>query len=380
MLDLERVSVTYGTVTAVRDIDLQLPDGRVLALLGPSGCGKSTLLRAVTGLEPLSTGRISWDGADLAGIPVHRRRFGLMFQDGVLFPHRTVGGNVGYGLARSGRRRSAIGARVDELLELVGLPGYADRPVATLSGGEAQRVALARSLAPEPRLLLLDEPLAALDRVLRERLLADLRRVLTSTGTTALFVTHDQGEAFAIADEVAVMDSGVIRQVGAPDAVWRAPSDEWVARFLGYTSVLPGEPTDTGSTRSAVGVVAGSGTAVALRPAALRLDPVGPLTGICISVELGPDVTRLTVDLPDVGEVFATAAGDRPVAGQQVRLRFDPTAAAVLPATSSGQLTSSEQSSDQEPSDQEPSGQEPSGQEKPGHETSGHETSGTVDR
>jgi thiamine transport system ATP-binding protein len=331
VLDLERVSVTYGTVIAVRGVDLRVPDGRVLALLGPSGCGKSTLLRAVAGLEPLSAGRIAWDAADLTGVPVHRRRFGLMFQDGVLFPHRTVGGNVAYGLARSGRSRHAIGARVDELLELVGLPGYADRRVGTLSGGEAQRVALARSLAPEPRLLLLDEPLAALDRALRERLLADLRRVLTSTGTTALFVTHDQGEAFAVADQVAVMNAGVIRQVGEPDAVWREPADEWVARFLGYTSVLPGEPVVGGATRTAVGVLPGRGRAVALRPAALRLDPTGPLTGICTSVELGPDVTRLTVEFPDIGSLAATADGDRPVAGQQVRLRFDPTAAAVLP-------------------------------------------------
>jgi thiamine transport system ATP-binding protein len=333
VLDVERVSVNYGSVTAVRDVDLRLCDGRVLALLGPSGCGKSTLLRAVAGLEPLSSGRITWDGADLTGIPVHRRRFGLMFQDGVLFPHRTVGGNVGYGLARSARSRSAIAARVNVLLELVGLPGYADRPVGTLSGGEAQRVALARSLAPEPRLLLLDEPLAALDRALRERLLADLRRVLTGTGTTALFVTHDQGEAFAIADEVAIMDAGVIRQVGEPDAVWRAPAGEWVARF-GHTSVPPGEPVDGGLTRCAVGVVPGRGTAVALRPAALRLDPGGPLTGTCTAVELGPDVTRLTVDLPAIGELAARADGDRPVPGRRVRLRFDPTAAAVLPESS----------------------------------------------
>jgi thiamine transport system ATP-binding protein len=360
VLDIEKVGVTYGRVTAVRNVDLHLADGRVLALLGPSGCGKSTLLRAVAGLEPLSAGRITWDGADLAGVPVHRRRFGLMFQDGVLFPHRSVGGNVGYGLAGSVHGRTVIGARVAELLELVGLPGYADRPVGTLSGGEAQRVALARSLAPGPRLLLLDEPLAALDRALRERLLADLRRVLTTTGTTALFVTHDQGEAFAVADEVAVMNDGVIRQVGEPDAVWRAPADEWVARFLGYSSVLPGEPRAGDSTRCAVGVVPGRGAAVALRPAALRLDPAGELAGTCLSVEPGPDVTRLTVDLPGVGEIAATADGGRPTAGQLVRLRFDPMAAAVLPAPSSPDApcpdASSPDASSPAPSSADPSG------------------------
>ena len=247
-----------------------------------------------------------------------------------------------------GAARSAVRARVAELLELVGLPGYADRSVGTLSGGEAQRVALARSLAPEPRLLLLDEPLAALDRALRERLLADLRRVLTTTGTTALFVTHDQGEAFAMADEVALMAAGVIRQVGEPDAVWRAPADEWVARFLGYTSVLPGEPSTADSTRCAVGVVPGRGSVVALRPAALQLDPAGALTGTCTAVEPGPDVARLTVELPGAGAVVAVATGDRPGLGEQVRLRFEPTAAAVLPAPSAGPRA-------------DPSGSDPSG-------------------
>jgi thiamine transport system ATP-binding protein len=223
-------------VVAVDGVSLDMPAGEVLALLGPSGCGKSSLLRVVAGLEPPAAGSLRWAGQDLAPLPVHRRGFGLVFQDGQLFPHRDVAGNVAYGL--TGLDRGARAERVAELLDLVGLPGYGDRPVATLSGGERQRVALARSLAPHPRLLLLDEPLSALDRSLRERLADDLRRVLVATGTTALFVTHDQDEAFTVADRVAVMAAGRLLQVDTPEALWRRPAGREVAEFLGYRTFL----------------------------------------------------------------------------------------------------------------------------------------------
>ncbi|MET4224697.1 ABC transporter ATP-binding protein [Oerskovia enterophila] len=224
--------------TAVRGVSLDLAPGEVLALLGPSGCGKSSLLRAVAGLEPVADGSIAWDGRDLAGVPVHRRGFGLMFQEGQLFPHRDVAGNVAFGLRMTGVKRSAAAGRVAELLDVVGLAGYAQRPVATLSGGERQRVALARALAPEPQLLLLDEPLSALDRGLRDRLAADLRAALVATGTTALFVTHDHDEAFTVADRVAVMDAGRLLQVAAPEDLWRAPASRRVAEFLGYQAFV----------------------------------------------------------------------------------------------------------------------------------------------
>jgi thiamine transport system ATP-binding protein len=232
MLRLHNVTVRYGAATAVHDVSVDVADGEVLALLGPSGCGKSTLLRAIAGIEPLASGRVAWDGVDLARVPIHRRGFGLMFQDGVLFPHRTVAGNVGYGIAR----RPDAAKRVEDLLEMVGLAGYGARRVATLSGGEAQRVALARALAPRPRLLLLDEPLAALDMSLRAALLADLDEVLRSTGTTAVFVTHDQAEAFAIADRIALMRTGRIVQIGTPGEVRESPVDPEAARFLGLTA------------------------------------------------------------------------------------------------------------------------------------------------
>ncbi|NUR09717.1 MAG: ATP-binding cassette domain-containing protein, partial [Nocardioidaceae bacterium] len=185
-LELRDVTVRFDDADrpAVADVDLDLPAGQVLAVLGPSGCGKSTLLRAVAGLEPLAAGRVAYDGADLDGVPTHKRGFALMFQDGQLFPHQTVAGNVGYALRLRRTPRTEVVRRVGELLDLVGLTGLEDRTPATLSGGERQRVALARSLAVQPRLLLLDEPLSALDRGLRERLAHDLRDILVRAGTT----------------------------------------------------------------------------------------------------------------------------------------------------------------------------------------------------
>ena len=207
-LRVEDVTVRFGALAAVDDVSLRLPTGRVVAVLGPSGCGKSTLLRAVAGLEPLAAGRVLWDGEDLAATPTHRRGFAMMFQDGQLFGHLSVARNVGYALRLQGVRGVELDAEVDRLLGLVGLAGRGGDDPLTLSGGQQQRVALARALGARPRLLLLDEPLSALDRELRERLAGDLREVLTETGTTAMLVTHDHGEAEVIADETVQMREG----------------------------------------------------------------------------------------------------------------------------------------------------------------------------
>lgn len=236
-LEVIDLSVVYpagragAPVTAVDGVSLSVSDGEVLALLGPSGCGKSSLLRAVAGLEPVAGGTVRWEGQDVVSVPVHRRGFGMVFQDGQLFPFRDVAGNVAYGLA--GLPRAERQARVDEVLELVGLPGYGPRAVTTLSGGQAQRVALARSLAPRPRLLLLDEPLSALDRALRESLSQDLARILRAQGMTALYVTHDHAEAEVVADRVGVMVAGRLLAVDTMEALRRRPGSEDVARFLG---------------------------------------------------------------------------------------------------------------------------------------------------
>lgn len=233
-LRVENLTVRFDDLTAVDDASFGVEPGEVLALLGPSGCGKSTLLRAVMGLQQYERGTVWWASDQIDTVPVHRREFGLMFQDGQLFPHRNVARNVAYGLKGSGLSRAQIAQRVEQMLELVGLPQFSNRQIVNLSGGERQRIALARALAPAPRLLLLDEPLSALDRDLRERLAIDVRHVLATTGTTSIFVTHDHDEAFTVADRVAVMSAGKILQIGTPHEVWRTPATEQVARFLGY--------------------------------------------------------------------------------------------------------------------------------------------------
>jgi thiamine transport system ATP-binding protein len=232
-LQVEGVSVVLGGRRVLDGVDLGVEQGETVALLGPSGSGKSTLLRAVAGLEPLETGRISFAGADLTGVPPHRRGFGLMFQDGALFPHRDVRGNVEFGLRMAGMRAAEREARVDEVLALVGLTGLGERRVSKLSGGEQQRVALARTLAPRPRLIMLDEPLGSLDRLLHDRLVDDLRALLRAANLPAVVVTHDHDEARALAERVALVRDGRVVQQGTLSELASAPRDDWVATFLG---------------------------------------------------------------------------------------------------------------------------------------------------
>jgi thiamine transport system ATP-binding protein len=321
-LELDRLRVEFGGTPAVRDVSVSVGVGEVLAVLGPSGSGKSTLLRAVAGLERLEAGTVTWHGDDITAVPVHRRGFALMFQDGQLFPHRSVAQNVAYPLRIA--RSAAQPQRVAELLALVGLEGFGDRRVTELSGGEQQRVALARSLAARPRLLLLDEPLSSLDRELRERLAGDLRRILVETATTAIFVTHDQDEAFAVADRVAVMMDGRVEQVGTPTDVWRRPASPRVARFLGYTSVLDGRLArlaDPGATGR-----------IALRGSAVVVTPGEPETGTVLASTPAVDAARLRLRLDEIGEVDAIAGPLHPPSvGDRVGVRFDPAGMAVLP-------------------------------------------------
>lgn len=239
-LDIINLYKSYNGTHALQGASFDLAEGAVGAVLGPSGSGKSTLLSIIAGLEKPDRGEVRWAGEDIASVPVHERRFGLMFQNYMLFPHMNVYRNVAFGLKMAQTPEDAIRQRVAEMLDLVGLTGFEKRDVNTLSGGEQQRVALARSLAPRPRLLMLDEPLSSLDRTLRERLLEDLRGILRSLNQTALYVTHDQEQAFAIADEVVVMREGQVVQSGPPQSLYRQPADVFVARFLGMENLLPG--------------------------------------------------------------------------------------------------------------------------------------------
>lgn len=232
MLRIENLSVAYADTMVVRDVNLEVAQGELVAILGPSGAGKTTLLRAVAGLVTPGTGTVHWQGRDITDVPPHRRGFGLMFQDYALFPHRTVGGNVAFGLRMRGDDPAAIDRRVRQVLDWVNLPGSESRNVAKLSGGEQQRVALARALAPEPQLLMLDEPVGSLDRVLRERLVEELRDVLAEQGISALYVTHDQDEANTLADQIVIMRDGTVVQSGTPRQLWDSPASAWVADFL----------------------------------------------------------------------------------------------------------------------------------------------------
>ncbi|MEZ7898674.1 MAG: ABC transporter ATP-binding protein [Flaviflexus sp.] len=241
MISVQNLTVRYGEMVAVNNVDLTVDTGEILALLGPSGCGKSSLLRGVVGLEP-AMGEILVDNRSVQGVPVHQRNIGMVFQDAQLFTHRTVAGNIAYGL--KGKPKAEIQARVGELLRLVGMEGMGERAVTTLSGGQAQRVALARSLAPRPSVLLLDEPLSALDRVLRERLSNDLRAILKEAGATAIYVTHDHDEAFTVADRVGIMDQGVLVQVATPEELLSHPTAA-VSHFLGSSLVVDAEVVES---------------------------------------------------------------------------------------------------------------------------------------
>ncbi len=360
MLEIRDVSKSFGATPVLHQVAFEVARGEIVCLLGPSGCGKTTLLRIIAGLEQADAGQVLFDGRDLAHTPVHQRGFGLMFQDYALFPHRNVYDNVAFGLRMAGQSKPAIQRRVAEMLDLVGLTGYEQRRVHELSGGQQQRVALARSLAPQPALLLLDEPLGSLDRTLREELMSELRRILKQTpagpgepaGMTSIYVTHDQQEAFAIADRVAIMNAGRIEQIGPPSTVYRQPASLFVARFLGMHNLLPGQITAIEPARvtTSLGVLRcaggcgdrrpGSAVTVLIRPDAAHLATgaagqhenlvTGQLLdasfrGSQVKVTLGHEAgSRLVFDLP------GQAAAELPQPGQPVRLMLSPEGVSVL--------------------------------------------------
>ncbi|MFD5139937.1 ABC transporter ATP-binding protein [Streptomyces sp. NPDC058378] len=341
MLAVEAATVRFGKRTALDAVDLEVADHEIVCVLGPSGSGKSTLLRAVAGLQSLDAGRVLLDGVDQAPLPVHRRGLGLMFQDHQLFPHRDVGANVAFGLRMHGVPRAERDRRADELLDLVGLPGAGRRAVAALSGGEQQRVALARALAPRPKLLMLDEPLGQLDRSLRERLVVELRTLFGRLGTTVLAVTHDQGEAFALADRVVVMRDGRIAQAGTPLEVWQQPASAFVARFLGFDNLVDATVTGTAADTVWGKVLVPEDSPQGERELLVRPGGVligGPKDGLRCTV--GVRTFRghhVTVTLhPDDGPALEAECGlrDTPEEGAVVGVTFDPAETVVLPEDS----------------------------------------------
>jgi ABC-type Fe3+/spermidine/putrescine transport system ATPase subunit len=239
MLKLHKISKSFAGVSVLSDINLTIEQGEIICLLGPSGCGKTTLLRIIAGLERADTGDLLLGSESVVDLPPHERGFGLMFQDFALFPHMNVAQNIMFGLRMSGVEKSKQLERMREVLALVGLSDFEKRDVSKLSGGEKQRVALARSLAPNPPLLMLDEPLGSLDAALRDRLLVDLRDIIKRVSLTAVYVTHDQREAFAVADRIVVMNRGHIEQVDTPESLYLYPKTSFVASFLGLNNVVP---------------------------------------------------------------------------------------------------------------------------------------------
>jgi len=255
MLEVKNIWKSYQGQALLLNISLNVAVGETVCLLGASGSGKSTLLRIIAGLEPPEQGQVFWAGQDLACIPAHRRFFGLVFQDYALFPHLSVAGNVAFGLKMLDLPQDTINGRVLSTLKKVNLAGFEGRRVTDLSGGEQQRVALARALAPDPRLLMFDEPLGALDRSLREQLMAELRGILRLSGVPAIYVTHDQEEAFFLADRVLLLHEGVILREGTPAEVWIDPGSVWAARFLDAGNILKGVVLPGEKVRTSLGTI-----------------------------------------------------------------------------------------------------------------------------
>ena len=334
---LENLKRTYGPVTALNNLSLTIAPGELVALLGPSGCGKTTALRLLAGLEDADGGRVVIDGKDVTALPANRRNIGMVFQAYSLFPHMVAWENVAFGLqmrkvGTEERKRRAL-----ETLELVGLGTFANRYASQLSGGQQQRVALARALAIRPQVLLLDEPLSALDAKVRSRLRDEIRRIQLEVGITTLFVTHDQEEALAIADRVGVMQAGKLEQLGPPTDIYSRPATPFVADFVGLTNRIPGEVKFggvevRGTQLPLVQKDVPTGRAIALvRPEAVTIAgdgamASGPLVGTVIAVAFLGAVSRVTVDLGDITVLaqLATSAASEHPAGTKVRLELRP--------------------------------------------------------
>ncbi len=340
-LEIESIHKTYEGAPLLSGVSLSVERGDIFSLLGPSGSGKTTLLRIIAGLESCESGRVILEGQAMDDVPVHRRNVVLMFQEYALFPHRTVAENVAFGLRMRKQSRSAIEARVQEVLTLVGLEDFAPRNVIELSGGERQRVALARSLAPEPRLLLLDEPLGSLDRTLRERLLEELGVILRRVGVTTITVTHDQAEAFAVADRVALLHETRIVQEGPPEKIYQHPATPWAARFLGLTNLLSAKVLEGRKAETPLGALTfdpeeafpgpGSQGMLLILPWGIRISdeepPCNPFTASVTRRVFEGRTTKLRLEVAGETLSLSLEMGDWiPYEGDQVKGWIEPAA------------------------------------------------------
>ncbi len=349
MLNVLDVTRRFDAKVAVQSVSLTVAAGDVVAVLGPSGCGKSTLLSLIAGLEVPDSGDVRWDGASVLTVPTHLRGFGLMFQDYALFPHRNVFDNVAFGLRMQKLSNDVVVTRVTQALETVGLAGYGRRTVTTLSGGEQQRVAIARALAPRPRVLMLDEPLGALDRALREQLVEEIDQILhTWEGRPAVvYVTHDQAEAMALADRVAVMRAGRIEQIGAPDALVAEPANAFVAEFLGLGTLIPARLVGPDRAETSWGLWSVTpSTAPASTPGQVLIrtdaaaghptEDAARLTGRVLTRHTQPLGVRVQLALdggPSATEAALILRADQaPRVGEAVTLALDPSRLTFLPA------------------------------------------------
>lgn len=327
MLDLDSIAVAYGATPVVQGLNAHLREGEIGCLLGASGCGKTTVLRAIAGFEPLQAGEIRLAGDVVAGnghmLAPEARRVGVVFQDYALFPHLSVEANIAFGLGASSMTQRK--ARVIEMLDLVGLLHAAKRYPHELSGGQQQRVALARALAPQPRLMLMDEPFSNLDVTLRERLAEEVRIILKRAGATAILVTHDQREAFAVADKVGVMVDGHLRQWDTPYALYHQPADRYVADFVGEGVLLPASRLGADTLASELGILslssvnalAGSSDAadeieVLIRPDAVAMDNAAPLRARVLARAFRGAEFLYTLELPSGGKLLALAPSRLP--------------------------------------------------------------------
>ncbi len=320
-LTIDSLIVTLGDATILSDIALSVAAGERFAIMGPSGAGKSTLLRAIAGLTPIASGSIAVAGRDVASVPAHKRSVGLMFQDYALFPHMSVLENVVYGLRMAGVPAKQRVRRGLELLDLVGLAEFGERRPESLSGGEQQRTALARTLAPAPSLVLLDEPLGSLDESLKFVLLAETRATLEAVGATSIYVTHDPAEAFAFCNRMAIMDKGALVRVGRPDEIWLDPQSEFVARSVGHMNLVP-----CGFVRrDAQGLCAIPSEGIVIRGD-------GRFGGIVEMVTFADGGYTCSVRVPEVDVLLAIRTHQPPSVGQHVSFEIDPETLIVVSA------------------------------------------------